>query len=96
MCENSISKKINLSIDDYKKLSEINLLELFLKESIILETVKESIPQSSEDKELLIKSWFKKFDKKITNELIDFPLNEIKSEEHFFNLLIWKTIFTGI
>ncbi len=43
MPKNSISKKINIDIDDYKKLSEINLFELFLKESIILETVKENI-----------------------------------------------------
>ena len=93
MSKNSISNKISIDIDHYKKLSEINLLELFLKESIILETIKESIPQSSEDKELLIKNWFKKFDKKITNELIDFPINEIRSEEHFFNLLIRKSLW---
>ena len=74
MSKNSMSKKININFEDYKKLSEINLLELFLKESIILETIKEGIPESSKDKELLIKSWSKKFDKKITNELIDFPL----------------------
>ena len=93
MCENSIRKKINFDIDDYKKLSKINLLELFLKESIILETIKESIPKSPKDKELLIKSWFKKFDKKITKELIDFPLKEISNEEDFFNLLIRKSLW---
>ncbi len=93
MSKNSISKKININLEDYKKLSEINLLELFLKESIILETIKESIPQSSKDKELLIKNWFKKFDKKITNELIDFPLKEISNEIDFFNLLIRKSLW---
>ncbi len=93
MFENSISKKVNINIDEYNKLSEINLLELFLKELIILETIKESIPQSSKDKELLIKSWFKKFDKKITNELIDFPLKEISNEQDFFNLLIRKSLW---
>ena len=93
MYKNSISKKINLDINDYKKLSELNLLELFLKESIILETIKESIPQSSKDKELLIKSWFKKFDKKITKKLIDFPLNEIKNDKDFLNLLIRKSLW---
>ena len=81
MSKNSISNKISIDIDHYKKLSELNLLELFLKESIILETIKESIPESSKDKELLIKSWFKKFDKKITNELIDFPINEIRMKK---------------
>ena len=93
MSENPISKKVNINIDEYNKLSEINLLELFLKESIILETIKESIPQSSKDKKLLIKSWFKKFDKKITKELIDFPLKEISTEEDFFNLLIRKSLW---
>ena len=93
MSKNSMSKKININFEDYKKLSEINLLEIFLKESIILETIKESIPQSSKDKELLIKSWFKKFDKKITNELIDFPLKEISNEIDFFNLLIRKSLW---
>ena len=93
MSKNSISNKININIDDYKKLSELNLLELFLKESIILETIKESIPQSSKDKELLINNWVKKFDRKITNELIDFPINEIRSEEDFFNLLIRKSLW---
>ena len=84
MSKNSISKKINLDIDDYKKLSEINLLELFLKESIILETIKESIPESSKDKELLIKSWFKKFDKKITNITGIHP-NMLDNKKHFIN-----------
>ena len=93
MSKNSISNKINLEIDDYKKLSDLNLLGLFLKESIILETIKEGIPQSSEDKGILIKNWFKKFDRKITNELIDFPINEIRSEEDFFNLLIRKSLW---
>ncbi len=93
MPKNSISKKINIDIDDYKKLSEINLFELFLKESIILETVKENIPQSSEDKEFLINNWFKKYNKNITNELIDFPLKEIKNEEEFLNLLIRKSLW---
>ena len=93
MPKNSISKKINIDIDDYKKLSEINLFELFLKESIILETVKENIPQSSKDKEFLINNWFKKYNKNITNELIDFPLKEIKNEEEFFNILIRKSLW---
>ena len=93
MSKNSISKKINLDINDYKKLSEINLLELFLKESIILETIKEGIPESSKDKELLIKSWSNKFDKKTTNELIDFPLKEISNKKDFFNLLIRKSLW---
>ena len=93
MPKNSISKKINIDIDDYKKLSEINLFELFLKESIILETVKENIPQSSKDKEFLINNWFKKYNKNITNELIDFPLKEIKNEEEFFNVLIRKSLW---
>ena len=93
MPKNSIFKNINIDIDDYKKLSEINLFELFLKESIILETVKENIPQSSKDKEFLINNWFKKYNKKITNELIDFPLKEIKNEEEFLNVLIRKSLW---
>ena len=93
MPKNSISKKINIDIDDFKKLSEINLFELFLKESIILETVKEHFPKSSKDKEFLINNWFKKYNKKITNELIDFPLKEIKNEEEFFNVLIRKSLW---
>ena len=35
MSKKSILEKINIDINDYKKLSEINLLELFLKESIM-------------------------------------------------------------
>ena len=93
MSKKSILKKINFDINDYNKLSEINLLELFLKESIILETIKENIPKSSEDKKLLINNWFKKFDKQITNELIDFPIKEIKNEENFFNILIRKSLW---
>ena len=93
MPKNSISKKINIDFDYYKRLSEINLFELFLKESIILDTVKENIPQSSKDKEFLINNWFKKYNKKITNELIDFPLKEIKNEEEFLNVLIRKSLW---
>ena len=93
MSKNIIQKKINFDKESYIRFSEINLLELFLKESIILETIKESIPQSSKDKEFLIKSWFKKFNKQITNELIDFPIKEIKNEEDFFNILIRKSLW---
>ncbi len=93
MSKKSILKKINFDINDYKKLSEINLLELFLKESIILETVKENIPHLPEDKKLLIDNWFKKFNQQITNELIDFPIKEIKNEENFFNILIRKSLW---
>lgn len=93
MSKNPIPKKVKINIEDYKKLSEINLLELFLKESIILEIIKESIPQSSKEKEFLIKSWFKKFNKQTTNELIDFPIKEIKNEEDFFNIIIRKSLW---
>ena len=58
MFKNLISKKININFEDYNKLSEINLLELFLKESIILDTIKESIPQFRRQ-EFLIKNQFK-------------------------------------
>ena len=66
---------------------------LIAKSIITRDDKRRCIPESSKDKELLIKSWFKKFDKKITNELIDFPLKEISNEEDFFNLLIRKSLW---
>ena len=93
MTKDSLSKSIDFKIDNYKKLSELNLLGIFLKETIILETIKKSIPQSSEDKKLLINNWFKKFNQQITNELIDFPIKEISNEKDFFNILIRKSLW---
>ena len=61
MSYNSIFQDIGNGIDFYHKLYELNLSEIFLKEYIILETIKDKIPKKSNDKESLIKNWFKKF-----------------------------------
>lgn len=92
---NSIKKHININISnhDYHKLLELSLLEVFLKEHIILETIKEKIPTELKDKEFLVKNWFKKFDKEITKELLDFPIKELNNEEDFYNLLIRKSLW---
>ena len=93
MSKNLISQNIGNKIDFSKKLYETNLLEIFLKEYIILETIKEKIPQELKDKEFLIKNWFKKFDNEITKELIDFPINELLNQEDFYNVLIRKSLW---
>ncbi len=93
MFDNSILKNINIGINEYNKLSELNLLEIYLKEYIILETIKDNIPKEPEDKELLIKRWFKKFDNEFTKEIIDFPLDELSNQEDFYNLLIRKSLW---
>ena len=93
MSYNSIFQDIGSGIDFYHKLYELNLSEIFLKEYIILETIKDEIPKKSKDKESLIKNWFEKFDNKITKELIDFPINELLNKEDFYNLLIRKSLW---
>ena len=93
MSYNSIFQDIGNGIDFYHKLYELNLSEIFLKEYIILETIKDKIPKKSNDKESLIKNWFEKFDNKITKELMDFPINELLNKEDFYNLLIRKSLW---
>ena len=93
MFYNSIFQDIGNGIDFYHKLYELNLSEIFLKEYIILETIKDKIPKKSNDKESLIKNWFEKFDNKITKELMDFPINELLNKEEFYNLLIRKSLW---
>ena len=93
MSYNSIFQDIGNGIDFYHKLYELNLSEIFLKEYIILETIKDKIPKKSKDKKSLIKNWFEKFDNKITKELMDFPINELLNQEDFYNLLIRKSLW---
>ena len=93
MSYNSIFQDIGNGFDFYHKLYELNLSEIFLKEYIILETIKDKIPKKSKDKESLIKNWFEKFDNKITKELMDFPLNELLNQEDFYDLLIRKSLW---
>ena len=93
MSYNEILKDIDNGIDFFHKLNELNLLEIFLKEYIILETIKDKIPRKSKDKKSLIKNWFEKFDNKITKELMDFPINELLNKEEFYNLLIRKSLW---
>ena len=93
MSHNSIFQDISNGFDFYHKLYELNLSEIFLKEYIILETIKDKIPKKSNDKESLIKNWFEKFDNKITKELMDFPINELLNKEDFYNLLIRKSLW---
>ena len=93
MSYNEILKDIDNGIDFFHKLNELNLLEIFLKEYIILETIKDKIPRKSKDKKSLIKNWFEKFDNKITKELMDFPINELLNKEDFYNLLIRKSLW---
>ena len=93
MSYNSIFQDIGNGIDFYHKLYELNLSEIFLKEYIILETIKDKIPKKSNDKESLIKNWFEKFDNKSTKELMDFPVDELLNKEDFYNLLIRKSLW---
>ncbi len=86
-------KNLNSEIVSFDILAKLNLLEIFLKESIIFETIKGSLPREKKEKDRLITEWFKKFNMENTKELIDFPIKEFSNQNKLLKLIIRKSLW---
>ena len=86
--ETQVLPKISL-----KKLNELGLLYLYIRESIIFEKIKDFLPNNNEEEEIILKNWFKIFNQEITKQIINFPLNAIKNNDEFKKHIIRKYLW---